>query len=287
MNLLQDALPIRIDKNFDMSSIPLVLTRILQALDDESASADQLQELILHDPPLSARILKLANSAFYSFQVEVKTISHATSLLGLNLVKSLAIGVSLFDSFSMNMRGAATVLNRLWMHSFAVGMVAREVWTSRGGRREGEVAFLCGLLHDIGKVVFFQQDSAQYRWIFTANKTADGPGISQFELELYEVDHAAIGAVLAKEWGLPPELINVIRYHHTPLESRLPKVAVVSVADAIAKLTGTGYDGDTKLDPALDKIRSGLNLSEEEWNRHLAFTAGRRVALQQFFQASS
>src|SRR5512136_1789668 len=100
MQPMREVAPIRIDKDFEMPSVPLVLMKILQILDDNTSSAQELEKLILHDPSLSARILKLANSAFYCFPNQVKTISHAIVLLGLNLVKSLAIGVNIFDSFT-------------------------------------------------------------------------------------------------------------------------------------------------------------------------------------------
>jgi HD-like signal output (HDOD) protein len=116
--------PFRIDKNFDMPTVPLVLSRIIQVLDDDHSSAQEMEELILHDPSLSARILKLANSALYSFRSEVKTISHAIPLLGLNLVKSLAIGVSVFESFTKGAKGESAHISNLWMHSFGVGMLS-------------------------------------------------------------------------------------------------------------------------------------------------------------------
>ena len=81
MSTVKEPVPFPVEKNFDLPSIPLVLTKIIQLLDDDRASAQALEDLILHDPPLSARILKLANSALYSFRSDVKTISHAIALL--------------------------------------------------------------------------------------------------------------------------------------------------------------------------------------------------------------
>lgn len=270
-----------------MPSIPLVLTKILQALDNDSASSSQLQELILHDPPLSARILKLANSAFYSFKTEVKTMSHAISLLGINLVKSLAIGVNLFDSFTNGMRNEAIVLNKLWTHSFGVGLVSQEIWMCRSSRKDGEFAFLCGLLHDIGKVVFFRKDASQYGAVFAASKSQEEPDISYYETQLYGVDHAAMGAILAKGWGLPPELVTSIRYHHNALDSGVLRVAAISMADLIAKVGEVGYDGDRKVDPAVDRVKAHLSMSAEEWTRLMTFAASKRKPIEEFFEISS
>ena len=90
MQPLRDSTLLRMDRNFEMPSVPIVLSKILQVVDDNRASARCLEELILHDPSLSVRILKLSNSAFYSFRSEVKTIAHAIALLGLNLVAAVS-----------------------------------------------------------------------------------------------------------------------------------------------------------------------------------------------------
>src|SRR5512136_220040 len=110
MAVSREVLPRLINRTFETPSVPLVLTRIIQVLDDESATSHELEQLILHDPSLSARILRLANSAFYSFRDEVKTVSHAIALLGMNLVKSLAIGVNIFESFTRGMKNEAGLI---------------------------------------------------------------------------------------------------------------------------------------------------------------------------------
>ncbi len=286
MHAMRDPVALRIERNFDIPSVPLVLTKILQALDDDSSSARQLEELILHDPPLSARILKLANCAFYSFKTEVKTISHAVSLLGINLVKSLAIGVNIFDSFTRGMKSEAAILNRLWMHSFGVALVSQETWVHRGTRKESEFAFMCGLLHDIGKVVFFKKDALHYRSAFAAEKSQNDPDISSLETEAFGIDHATVGSILAREWGLPPELAAVIRYHHNPLNSNLPLTAAVSIADMVVKKTKIGYDGDQKVDPNVARIQARLNMNAEECNRLLTYAAHKRQPIEEFFRIS-
>ena len=130
-----------LNSSLEIPSIPLVLIKIIQTLDENTSSARELEELILHDPALSARILRLANSAFYSFRTTVKTISHAIALLGLNLVTSLAIGINIFDSFTKGAKSEAALINRLWTHSCGVAVLVKEIWTRRGARgKEGEFA---------------------------------------------------------------------------------------------------------------------------------------------------
>ena len=283
MPSLKDPQPFRIDRNFEIPSVPIVLTKILQLVDSNRASARQLEELILHDPSLSARILKLANSALYSFRSEVKTISHAITLLGLNLVKSLTIGVSIFESYTKGLRDEIGCINQLWMHSFAVGVLAQEVWARRANRSEGEFALLCGLLHDLGKVAFFKKDAIGYAKLFAAEKGEEDPDISTLENRHYGVDHAALGSMIAKHWGLPSEIGTVLRQHHSVLMEN-PLVASVSLADQLVKQAGIGFDGDRKITLELQDLRTLLKMDQAEFDTVCELAASKRADVEEFFQ---
>ena len=287
MQVLKDIAPIRIDKTFEIPSIPLMLIKIIQVLDENKASAQELEMLILHDPSLSARILRLANSAFYSFRNEVKTISHAITLLGISLVTSLAIGINVFDSFTKGMKSQAVLINKLWMHSCGVGVFAKEIWTRRSSKKEGEFAFLCGLLHDLGKVVFFKTYPAHYSSVFAAKKSDEDPAISEYEVEYYGADHATVGEMLAKQWSLPPELAFVIRKHHDALAVDISLVSAVALADLLAKRLGIGHDGDNNANIDIDKLQSKLKMSAEEYERLTVFASHERSHIEEFFQMSS
>ncbi len=283
MQPLREAAPIRIDKDFEMPSVPLVLMKILQILDDKTSSAQELEKLILHDPSLSARILKLANSAFYCFPNQVKTISHAIVLLGLNLVKSLAIGVNIFDSFTRGMHKEAALINKLWMHSVGVAQLAQVIWARRNNRKESEFAFLCGLLHDLGKVVFFKNDPVHYAEIFATEKGDSDLDIRAFEVDYYGTDHAALGAELAKRWGLPPQLVVVLQKHHTVIASDEPLVAAVALADAVAKQAGIGYGGDNKLTADMEALQAHLKMAPVEYESLIASADTKRKEVEAFF----
>ncbi len=284
MTVSKETATLRIDRGFETPSVPLVLTRIIQILADNASSAKQLEELILHDPSLSARILRLANSAFYSFRYEVRTISHAITLLGLDVVKSLAIGVSIFESFTQGMRKEAALINGLWMHSFGTALLAQEIWNRSGDRKEGEFAFLCGLLHDLGKVVFFKNYAARYAQMFVQEKAENGPEIAVLEVEQFGIDHAAVGAILAKQWGLPPDLASVIGEHHAALASEIQMVAAVSLADILSKKHEIGYSGDHYIPLDLTKIQARLNIEADAFERLEASAAMKRKEADAFFR---
>ncbi len=280
--------PFSMDKSLEIPSIPLVLIKIIQTLDEDTSSARELEKLILHDPALSARILRLANSAFYSFPARVKTISHAIALLGMNLVTSLAIGANIFDSFTKGAKSEAILINKLWTHSCGVGVLVREIWIRRCHReKEGEFAFLCGLLHDLGKVILFKTYPNHYGSIFAIAKSETDPPISAYEDENYGVDHAVIGELLAKQWGFPPELASVIRRHHDPLALETPMVGAVMLADLLAKELRIGYDGDDGLYEGLARLQPKLTMSETEYKHLTDFAARERENIEGFFQISS
>jgi HD-like signal output (HDOD) protein len=283
MHATSESTPIRFDKNFEMPSIPVVLTKIIQVLDDNSSSARDLEELILHDPSLSARILKLANSAFYSFRSEVKTISHAIPLLGMNLVKSLAIGVNIFESFIKGMKSEAALIHKLWMHSFTTGMLAQEVWMSRSNRKDAEFAFLCGLLHDLGKVVFFKKDAARYSEMFSRAKAADDPDLCTLVFEAFGADPAVVGAMLATHWPLPAELADVIQKHHDRTIAGPSIATAVSLADMVAKQANIGYDGDGRVD-RVPALMEALGMPGEEYDRLVQLANDRRSDIEEFFK---
>lgn len=286
MQALRGFTPLRLDRNFEMPSVPIVLTKILQLVDDDRASARRLEDLILHDPSLSVRILKLSNSAFYSFRSEVRTISHAIALLGLNLVRSLAIGVSIFESFTKGLREEADLINQLWMHSFGVGLISQEIWIRRNTRAQGEFAFLCGLLHDLGKVAFFKKDGVGYSKLFAMGKGPDDPDICAREVQQYGVNHAVLGAQLAKQWRLPIELSTAVRCHHEPGVAGLPLVAAVSMADILIKQADIGYGGDRKISADLSNLQLLLKMDQQEFDTLSVLASNKRADVEEFLQFS-
>ncbi len=290
MPVSKPAVPFAINKDFEIPSIPLVLIRIIQTLDEENSSVRELEELIMHDPALAARILRLANSAFYSFRTRVKTISHAIALLGINIVTSLAIGINIFDSFTKGAKSEAALINQLWTHSCGVAMVVREIWIQRNYKgKEREFAFLCGLLHDLGKVILFKKYPGHYGPIFATAKNESDQAISFYENENYGIDHAAVGEMLAKQWGFPSELSYVIRRHHDMSVVNSPLIDAVMLADMIAKELKIGYDGDDGLgaNAGLSKLQAKLNITDTEYNQLKLFASREREGIKRFFQVAS
>jgi HD-like signal output (HDOD) protein len=282
---LDEKMPLQIDRTFEMPSIPVVLTKIIQVLDDDSASAQQLEDLILHDPSLSARILKLANSAFYSFRTEVKTLSHAIALLGMGLVKSLAIGVTIFESFTKGVKQEGGQINRLWMHSFGTGLITQDIWSRRARtKKEIDFAFLCGLLHDMGQVVLFKKSPYNYGKLFSRAKSGADPNFCAMEIEQFGVDHTFVGSSLAKQWGFPADLVTIIRNHHSASDTKSALAVVVSVADTMVKEARIGFDGDNRVPQEYGNLMELLAIHPEEHEKIRALADKKRPEIEKFFE---
>jgi HD-like signal output (HDOD) protein len=287
MSASKSPVPFYIDKNLEIPSIPLVLIKIIQSLSADTGSAQALEKLISHDPALAARILRLANSAFYSFHTTVKTISHAVSLLGIKVVTSLAIGVTVFDTFSKGLRSESALITKLWTHSCGVGLLAKELWVfNHHNRKEEEVAFLCGLLHDLGKVVLFKTYPNHYGSFFAIAKTEADHDISAYEVGNYGMDHAAIGELLAKQWGFPQELSVIIGKHHDASSLSDPLVRTVMAADLFIKHSGVGYDGDDGKSEEQANLYRQLNLSQKEYGYLSDYLSRERTNIEGFFRIS-
>jgi putative nucleotidyltransferase with HDIG domain len=203
---------------------------------------------------LSARILRLANSPSYGFY-RVSTISNAMILLGVNVVKSLALSSSIFEIMEKTSMG-------LWEHSLGVGVAANLI-ARKLNLPECEEIATAALLHDIGKVIISLKcnDAAQ-----EIRSTINDRGIFMQEAErlVIDTDHAEVGGWLAKSWFLPDKLSEPITFHHdvTLSGNHRIKTAVVHIADVLIKASGFGDSGDDYVPPIQQAAWDVLKLNE-------------------------
>ncbi len=219
-----------------LPTLPGIIRKLTQLSENDKSSVQEMARLVSSDQVLSARILRLVNSPSYGFY-RVSTISNAMILLGVNVVKSLAMSSSILGIMEKNNIG-------LWEHSLAVG-VASNLISKKLGLPESEEIATAGLLHDIGKVIITlncPEEEARVR------KIADERHIYTIdaEREILGVDHAEVGGWLGKSWFLPEKLVEPISFHHDVELSRdhRIKTAVVHVAEVLSKASGFGDSGD-------------------------------------------
>ncbi|MDA8427825.1 MAG: HDOD domain-containing protein [Geobacteraceae bacterium] len=228
-----------------LPTLPGVINKLNSLSENEKSSVQEMAKIVSSDQVLSARILRLANSPSYGFY-RVSTISNAMILLGVNVVKSLALSSSIFEIMEKNSVG-------LWEHSLGVGVAANLI-ARKLTLPECEEIATAALLHDIGKVIISLKCSEAETAIRRAVREQNIYS-REAERQVLDTDHAEIGAWLSKSWFLPDKLSEPIACHHDvalSMNHRI-KTSVVHIADAIIKASGFGNSGDIYV-PQIQKI---------------------------------
>lgn len=239
-----------------LPTLPGVILRLNELSECSRASVQEMARIVTSDQALSARILRLANSPSYGFY-RVSTISNAMILLGVNVVKSLALSSSFFEIMEKDSVG-------LWEHSLGAGAAASLI-ARKLSLPESEEISTAALLHDIGKVVISQkcrEAEARIRTVVSERQLFS----REAEMEVLDTDHAEVGAWLAKCWFLPDKLSEPIAFHHDvsrAVDHRV-KTAVVHVADVLIKASGFGDGGDNFVPQIQPEAWDVLRLTEQQ-----------------------
>ena len=234
-----------------LPTLPAVITQLIGLIDNPKTSARNVAQLISTDQALTARILKLANSAFYGFPREIATVDLAVVVLGFETVKNLGLSVSVLERFAGGGTNSEFDRQKFWEHSIGVGVAAKLLATKLRYRVPGE-AFAAGILHDIGKLILSQYFQPEFSEILEVMER-DNLYIGHAEERVLGVTHTEVGSWLAERWNLPKQLEEAIAFHHAPGRmGRGPELpSLIHLADFLCRREGIGDGGGTKL-PHLD-----------------------------------
>jgi len=226
-----------------MATLPEVALEVMRLAEDPQATGDDLDRVLSRDPTLSARVIRIVNSAFYGMRREVSSIGTAIVVLGFGAVKNIAIAASLARMFRAGPLPGGFEPRDLWTHAIAVATASRLIAGKVGGVDASD-AFLAGLMHDIGLIV--EMHTCRDQFVAVLAEVSADPTLCFRDAELRNIGatHEAFGAALAQTWRFPIALQRVSGCHHSPLslppqERRL--VAIVNVADQLAARVNIGY----------------------------------------------
>ncbi len=225
----------------DIPSLPSIVQKVNKAVASDTCTAEELGHIIEQDQALSTKLLRLANSSYYGLSRKVNTISRAITVLGFNMVRDLALTVSVYKIFSSGHgKGGVDVLG-LWAHSFACAIASKVLMTKRFPE-EASRAFLGGILHDIGKVLILQKLPQEQAEIKNRLHSDSGVNLIDAEREVLGFTHAEVGALVSDMWQFPKDLIEPIQYHHAPRAARISPVlvAAVHVGNEVVKAIALG-----------------------------------------------
>lgn len=245
-------LDLKVDKIDNLPTLPTVYAEVERLCQNPNVDAEDLSRVIEADPPITLKLLKLANSAFFGFTRKISSVKDAVSLLGNQTVKNAVLSISIFNAAQDQKATAGLDRKRFWQHSAGVGSIARLL--ARKLRIEREDCFTAGILHDVGKVILDGLFSDYYAPALRAAGEQNIP-IFQAEQEELGLTHTAMGRELAVSWQIPERLIEGITYHHWPGGADLdPELAsLVHVADVLCRNAGVGSGGDD-LVPVADEF---------------------------------
>lgn len=199
----------------DLPTLPQVAQRVVTLSQDPKTSYRDLKTVILPDPPLAAKVMMMANSAFFHRRNKAKTLEEAIFTIGLNNLVTICTSVGILDVFSKWGDGRMD-RRQLWRHCLATAFLAKSLELRKVlNKPDGPDIFLAGLLHDIGWIVFDKIAPQKVPAAIRAQEDA-GRWTLELEKEYIGMDHAEAGALFLRKWNIPPAVVEIVANHHRP-----------------------------------------------------------------------
>lgn len=226
-----------IRSNLSIPTLPEVVLRIREVMDDPDAGTAEIGAMVSEDAPLAAKVLRIANSAYYGLSGECVSTEHASTVLGLRVLKNIVTQAAVIQCFDHLEDSEDFKIRDLWEHaSFTGHLSARLAERARTiGILTPSELYVCGLLHDVGKVVLLDGLGSQYLGLVSRSRK-EGTPLYKLEKEELGFAHTDVGAVVAKRWDLPEQVARAIQHHHGPrrMVAADPIVSIVAHANLLA-----------------------------------------------------
>ena len=274
---MSNPIPMSVDQILDsvgrLPSPPRAIIEIVRTLEDGDASAEVLAKQIETDMGLITSVLRLVNSSHYSFSGGVPSIRHAIVLLGFDAIRNLVCVNGISDYFKQT-NSESFNYEEFIRHSIGVGCVARVF--AKPVSLSPDTAFIAAMVHDVGQFALAVTVPNEYRVVMDY-KNENNCRVSDAEIAVLGIDHAEIGAHLAKHWNLPIEICNAIEFHHQPPDTyahRSPMADLIHVADVLAhamelgtadQVSALSDNAMLRLRLSLQQVATSLGKIEEEY----------------------
>lgn len=207
-----------LQKDSELSSLPEIYIRVSELMENENSTSEQIGEVVETDPALTARILKMVNSAFYGFQHEISTISQSIFILGRDRLRQILIGTVLGGVFG-NMNNRVFSMNDFWYESVKTALLARQLCSESDIKYQSETLFTAGLLHKIGRLIMVERMPVESLLVQNAIDV-DDEDIFQAERRNFGFTHCELGAAFISKWGLPQILSDIAQYYEDPEQAQ-------------------------------------------------------------------
>ncbi|MBL4584025.1 MAG: HDOD domain-containing protein [Pseudomonadales bacterium] len=247
--------------NPDLVSLPDLYFKLEETIASPTSSLDDTAQIIQSDPALAARLLRIANSAFYSHPTEINTVNRALMLIGTRQLKELAMATVVIDMFKTT-DNAFISMKDFWEHSIACGIACRAIAIYLG-KRDYEQYYLSGLFHAIGRLILFTEfpEIAEQTTSLSLEKKIP---LFEAENQIMGFNHAHIGHALLKNWNLPIPQQQAVHFQHGP-QTDIPMAIlpeVIHVADWMVNGLSIGSSGEQYIPPLIDSFWQRLDMPE-------------------------
>ncbi|MBN1500066.1 MAG: HDOD domain-containing protein [Spirochaetes bacterium] len=229
-----------------LPSLPDIVSRIINMVNDPNVDFNLVASEISKDQAITANILKLCNSAYFSKGKEIASLDRAIVTLGLKEVKDMIVVATTKQVLDKTIMGYDLAKGELWKHNLAVAMLSKQIALDKKKKAAADIVFTGGIIHDVGKTVLALFVANTFKDIL--NYTIENQvSFNEAEREIMGYNHQEIGKKVLQKWKFPEVLQDVVEFHHTPSlapEVNREVVSIVHVANAICLMAGVGIGGD-------------------------------------------
>ncbi len=246
MTLTQSDALKRIHALGKIPTLPEVMTRVLEVLEDRKSCVDDITAILAADPIISARILRLANSPFFGSRFEIDSIHRAIVTVGFEAVKQLALATSVLDSLASKPQSSLDPED-FWMHALGSAKAAQLLAFSTPEISMPEACFTAGLLHDLGKYILALSLGDDYSVVLQKAAESEAP-LYLVEQRSLRTDHSEVAGWLAQRWNFPEVIVASVKYTNEPESYDGPfrkEVLIISIASDMARIADFGQGGET------------------------------------------
>jgi putative nucleotidyltransferase with HDIG domain len=264
-----------------LTPIPPVAAQIMALAEDENSSMSDISDLIVHDPSITASLLKICNSAFFGLARKVESVRDAITLLGLDQIVELVLLNSTAENFKDEPDGYGLGEGELWHHAVLSAHVAKMLAENHGAARKKHLIFTAALLKDIGKLIMGRYVAFSFEKI-NILVGSKGYSFNEAEKEVIGMNHEEIGALLGEKWRFGKKLVYIIRNHHMSEEACRDdaETALVYLADIVCMMIGFGTGVDGLAYRFYSDVLKRMNLNDNDLQKIIYDTGERRKKIQ-------
>jgi HD-like signal output (HDOD) protein len=228
----------------EMTSLNPTVPKVLKLANDMNSSAKDIMKVIQMDPVLTAKALRLVNSAFFGLPHKITSLGRAVILLGINTVRNLALSCSVSSSICLKTSPCRITSEDFWKYSVGCAAMNQMLANHIGiPRIEQEEFFIAGLLHNIGKALLIQFYPDKMNEAIAMAEAEQLP-IEEAESRIFGMDHTEIGARLSDKWGLPDSIRDAIIFYNQPEQAVYQSTRLLAIVSVYIKMNRVGFSGD-------------------------------------------